>query len=505
MSARLRKVLLAGVLVSLTAGCSSHLSTTELEASNRSAAFEIVRSGETGVAAEPGAGGTSSPVGWSAAERSAGQTGVPAPPAGGGDAHRTAVGPAGQGGTGAAGSGAGRSATTASQGGAAPKSPGSGGPPAAQGGAPTAPGAPAGAPSGAEVVLGSVGTGSGPIGANVASIPVAVRAWAARVNADGGLGGRPVRVLFGDDGGDPGKALSLARKMVEEDHIVAFAGMYGPTTIQAVIPYATERNVPIVGGTSGNVDEDTSPIVYNPQAGLRAAGQAIVTTVAAQTPLTKVSVFYCREVQSCSFNRDAAVDWAQRHNISIVHEAQVSLAQPDFTAETVAARRAGAEAVVALVDLQSMIRLIRSAQRQGWQPTFGGSFAFDTADAEAASDILDGLLSSSLTLNWSASPKMAGYRDAVARYVPGGKLGGQGANTWAQGKLIEAAARHVSGPLTSAALIDGLDALEDETLGGIVPPQTFPKGKPHYNPCIVPIKLTGGKWTQPLGEKFVCD
>jgi branched-chain amino acid transport system substrate-binding protein len=210
-------------------------------------------------------------------------------------------------------------------------------------------------------------------------------------------------------------------------------------------------------------------------------------------------------VQSCSVNRQAAIEYAQRHNISVVHEAQVSLAQPDFTAETVSARRAGAEAVVTLVDLQSMIRVVRSAARQGWKPTFGGSFAFDTADAEQSSDILDGLLSSSLTLNWSASPKMADYRDAVARFVPGGKLGGQGANAWAQGKLIEAAVRHVTGPLTSAALIDGLDKLDNETLGGIVPPQRFPKGKPHYNPCIVPIKLTGGKWTQPLGEKFVCD
>jgi branched-chain amino acid transport system substrate-binding protein len=202
-------------------------------------------------------------------------------------------------------------------------------------------------------------------------------------------------------------------------------------------------------------------------------------------------------VQSCSVNRQAAVEYAERHNISVVHEAQVSLAQPDFTAETVSARRAGAEAVVTLIDLQSMIRVVRSAARQGWEPTFGGSFAFDTADAEAA-DILDGLLSSSLTLNWSASPKMADYRDAVARFVPGGKLGGQGANAWAQGKLIEAAARHLSGqPLTGATLIDGLDKLDNETLGGIVPPQRFPKGKAHYNPCIVPIKLTGGKWTQP--------
>src|SRR5581483_9182175 len=72
-----------------------------------------------------------------------------------------------------------------------------------------------------DVVLGSFGTASGPIGANVAAIPVAVQAWAATVNAGGGLAGHPVRVVFGDDGGDPGRALALARRMVEVDHAVA--------------------------------------------------------------------------------------------------------------------------------------------------------------------------------------------------------------------------------------------------------------------------------------------
>ena len=506
-------VWLAAVLVALSA-CSSHLSQADLEASNRSAALEIVRSGTRTAGAASPVGGAGSAVAADAAAAIANP--APAAPSGNeratgfGSAVGSAVAPGPSPAARPASAGAAGAATGVTAGGR-PGSPVAGRSTAT---APTAPGTPTptgpgpAAPGAAakEVVLGSVGTGSGPIGANVASIPVAVRAWAASVNGRGGLAGHPVRVVFGDDGGDPGKALSLARRMVEDDKIVAFTGLYGPTTIRPVISYATDRGVPIVGGPSADPDEDSSPIVYNPQAGDRAAGQAIVTTVAAQTTAKKVSIFYCREVQSCSVNHQAAVEWAGKHGLQVVHEAQVSLAQPDFTAEIVSARRANAEAVVALVDLQSMIRVVRSAERQGWKPLFGGSFAFDTVDAEQASDILDGLLSSSLTLDFSASAKMADYRDAVARFVPGGKLGGQGANAWAQGKLLEAAAGKVAGAaLTSAALIDGLDRLSGETLGGIIPPQSFPKGKPHFNPCIVPIKLAGGHWTQPLGERFVCD
>jgi len=492
---------MAAVLMALSA-CSSHLSRADLEASNRSAALEIVRSGTRAAGATlPEGGGASA-----GATEAVAASPVPAAPSGSGRAPGSIASPSPT--AKPADSRAAGAATGVSAGGG-PAPPVAGRSTAggiAAPGTPTSTGPGPAAPEGAanEVVLGSLGTGSGPIGANVASIPVAVRAWAAWVNGRGGLAGHPVRVVFGDDGGDPGKALSLARRMVEDDKIVAFTGLYGPTTISPVISYAAERGVPIVGGPSASPDEDSSPIVYNPQAADRAAGQAIVSTVAAQTSIKKVSIFYCREVQSCSVNYQASVEWANHHGLQVVHAAQVSLAQPDFTAEIVSARRAGAEAVVALVDLQSMIRVVRSAERQGWKPVFGGSFAFDTTDAEQASDILDGLLTSSLTLDFSASPKMADYRQAVARYVPGGKLGGQGANAWAQGKLLEAAARKVTGPLTSAALIDGLDRLSGETLGGIVPPQTFPKGKPHFNPCIVPIKLAGGHLTEPLGETFVC-
>jgi branched-chain amino acid transport system substrate-binding protein len=356
-----------------------------------------------------------------------------------------------------------------------------------------------------EIVLGSFGTSSGPIGAAVATIPVAVQAWAATVNAAGGLDGHPVRVVFGDDGGDPGRALALARRMVEQDHALAFVGTHGPTTLQAVVPYAEEHRIPIVGGTTSLAVEDQSPMVFNPQAGLLGSGRGFVTTLTHQTPARKASVIYCREAPGCAASRDAIAAYAGEAGLRIVHEAQVSLAQPDFTAEVVAARQAGAEAVIGVVDVASMIRYIRAAGRQGWKPVFSGSFAFDTVDAERAGPEAEGLLAFSGTADFEASPGMADYRAAVARFVPGGTTGGPGAHAWAQGRLLEAAGRPLPETVTSATILAGLLGLRGETLGGIVPPLTFPDG-PHrdVNRCIVPIRLAGGHWTQPLGDQFVC-
>ncbi|MCA1843336.1 MAG: ABC transporter substrate-binding protein, partial [Actinobacteria bacterium] len=75
-----------------------------------------------------------------------------------------------------------------------------------------------------EIRLGSIGQQSGVIGTALLPIVHGAKAWAADVDARGGLAGHPVRVIFGDDGGDPSRALALAKRMVEQDKVLALYG-----------------------------------------------------------------------------------------------------------------------------------------------------------------------------------------------------------------------------------------------------------------------------------------
>ncbi|HET9772699.1 MAG TPA: ABC transporter substrate-binding protein, partial [Acidimicrobiia bacterium] len=122
--------------------------------------------------------------------------------------------------------------------------------------------APAPSPSGPkpEVLFGSIGTSSGPIGANVVSSPTGTKAWVADINARGGLAGHPVRVVFADDGGDPQRALAIARRMVEQDKVVAIFNFFGLTSLQGAIPYLEQKQVPILGAEGGNPAADHSRV-----------------------------------------------------------------------------------------------------------------------------------------------------------------------------------------------------------------------------------------------------
>jgi len=360
------------------------------------------------------------------------------------------------------------------------------------------------------VVLGSFGTASGVIGAQVAAIPPATRAWVADVNARGGLSGHPVRVVFGDDRGDPQQALSLVRRMVEQDGAVAFVATYTVTTMESVAPYLEARNVPIVGATGGSEVEDDSPMIFNPTLGAdQGIAWSYLLTIAAQTDKRKLSVLYCREAATCQNQVRRIKELAPRlGGFSIVHEAQVSIVQPDYTAEVLAARNAGAEVVVTVMDAQSMIRVIRSAQRQGWKPIFSATHNLNSASFRTGDADLDGTLAASTTVAYTTSPRLGPYREAMQRYQPGAPLGGYGAGAWAQALLLERLTPAWFRPQpTSRDVVEALYGLRNETIGGLIVPITFNQG-PHrtVNLCIVPLRYSAGEFRPPGGGDgtFTC-
>ena len=361
-----------------------------------------------------------------------------------------------------------------------------------------------------EIVLGSFGTASGVVGAQVAAIPPATRAWMGDVNARGGLAGHPVRVIFGEDGGDPHRALALVRRMVESDGAIALVATYSVTTMDAVASYLESKSLPVVGATGGSAIEDSNPMIFNPTLGAdHGIAWSYLLTVAAQTDKRKLSILYCGEASTCANQYRRIKQLVPRMSgFSIVHEAQVSIVQPDYTAEVIAARNAGAEVVIAVMDAQSIIRIIRSAHRQGWKPIFSATHNLNTGNFRSPGDELDGTLAASATVPYTTSTKMTPYLSAMKRYAPNDEIGGYGSSAWVHGKLVEALTpAWAKDRPTSADVVDALYSLHNETLGGLITPITFNRG-PHraVNLCVVPLRYQGGKFEPPQGGDgtFAC-
>ena len=373
---------------------------------------------------------------------------------------------------------------------------------------PSPPAGPGAAPGrGSEIVFGSFGAQTGILGAVTRSAAAGVRAWAASLNSRGGLNGHPVRLVFANDGGDPARTQAVVRHMVEQEGVVAFLNHFS-FTLSAVLPYLERKGVPVIGGTNADENEDKSSIVFQPLLGADdGIAWSFLLNVAAQTTKKRIAIIYCREVTQCDHQRQAIKSKLPYAGLEIVYEAQVSLAQPDYTAEMIGAQRAGAEVIVGLIDTASLIRVARSARRQDYRPLFSGPHNLETDQTLASGEEAEGFLVPSRLPPYSTSPLMGDYRRAMAQYQPGEDLGGAGSGGFTVGRLLEKLAPVIGEPVTSQGLISALYTLRGETLGGLLPGISFPRGadRRRVNLCIVPTTIRGGAFVaHDPAEGFVC-
>jgi len=357
------------------------------------------------------------------------------------------------------------------------------------------------------ITLCSFGNASGVLGAVSGPAPVANAAWASWINSKGGLAGHPVRMIIADDGGAAANAQSIAQRCVEQEHAVAIFNEYTFGELDGALPYLRSKGVPVIGSIGAAISSDHNSMVYNPLNGAD-VGQAwgFIDTIIAQTDHRKAAILYCQEAATCAQQMSSFSKLLPYKGLQMVYKAQVSLVAPDYTAQLLQARNAGADVVVLLLDSASVGRVARNAKQQNYAPVLAGTYNLGIQATLDQGPILNGLILASRTPAYSTSPLLADYREAMAKFQPGKVLGDVGAGAFVFGKLLEkyAPTSLNKQTVTAADMIALLRSVHGEKLGGLLPGITFPLGEDRTmtNRCIAPISVDGGKFVQRGG--FVC-
>ena len=382
---------------------------------------------------------------------------------------------------------------------------------AASSGAPApAPDAPAAgvagcAPKCAPVVVGHVGTYTG-VFASFANAPEGVRAWAQAVNARGGIDGHPVKVIIAEDGGDPARHRSLVQSMVEQDGVIAFIHGFNPTTGQAAVDYLTKKGVPVVGSDPSSNWYYDSPVYFpHSSAGRKGVTRALLgATAEAAVPQgkTTMALLACNEAQIC---RDLTVDMpaaAGQFGLKVVSQAQASLAQPDYTAECLAARNAEAEIFFLAFDSQSYGRVAKSCSSVGYKPIF--SLVPNVTNNVADIKEMEGAVITAIVKPWfdTSHPGIAAMHTAMKQYTPRAQSDNEAGLAWTSAVLFERAATgHLSATPSAQEILNGLWSLKDETLGGLTYPITFTKGQnAPVKSCWWVAMIRDGRFTSPTPD-----
>ena len=361
------------------------------------------------------------------------------------------------------------------------------------------------------VKLGSIGTLSGPLGKPALAILSGFQIWQQHINAAGGVNGHPVNLVVADDGGDPARHRSLHQKLVEQDHVLAFVQNFEVISRnKATIDYLNAKRIPVIGG-EGSGDHYYQSPMYFPQA---AAGDTILYTSiagAAQYTVpkgkTKYGMLVCQEAQLCKDGERVWTEAAPKLGVQVVYTGRGSLAQPDFTAQCLAARNAGVEVLLLILDPNSILRMLASCSRQSYSPILGLTGS-EVEDQMRNDPNMDGALAMSSVFPYfqAGTPATDEFQAAIAKYGPQLARGVGPATGWTTGKLFEKVAAAMPEPPTTEAILRGLWSLSNDTLGGITQPLTFQEGQnsPRDPACWFAMQVSNKTWISPDGFQAHC-
>ena len=176
---------------------------------------------------------------------------------------------------------------------------------------------------------------------------VAAKAVFDRVNAQGGIGGRPIELMIEDDGGAPEGAATAGRKLVEQDNVVAMVGSASILECAVNSGFYAEQGVYSIQGTGVDplcfLSSNISPVNTGPFAGITVSLYYASETLALDS-VCNINLFVIPDLAPAF---DAAVArWEAITGKSLTLRVKAATLEDDPTPLMLQARDAGCQAVV---------------------------------------------------------------------------------------------------------------------------------------------------------------
>ena len=187
------------------------------------------------------------------------------------------------------------------------------------------------------------------------------------VNAKGGVNGQKIELVSLDDKFDPKLAGENARKLIEEQNVLAMFLTRGTPHTEAMIPLLEKNGVALIGPSTGAMvlHQPVRKYIFNVRATYQREAEKAITHLASMG-ISRVALVYADD----SFGADA-IQGAQKGlaaaKLTAVVSEKVDRAKPDFAPIAAKVAKADAQAVLmvasgsAVVDATNALRTVGSA------------------------------------------------------------------------------------------------------------------------------------------------
>ena len=331
-------------------------------------------------------------------------------------------------------------------------------------------------------------------------------AWADWTNAHGGINGHPVKVISFDTQSNNAEALVDAKKLVEQDHVIALAGDTDPISETAYVSYIAGKGIPVVGSSHSITSYTNADWFPTAPSDYAVFGPAVIRAVK-EAGIKRFGLVYCTESPLCLSDVNSQATAAKPAGIDIATKFSAAIASPNYTAACVKLKAANVQGIYYSAIDSAIAALATDCQQQGVTPKY--FFLEPGPDITKVSAIIGkGAAGIAAGLPyWANVPANQAYHQAMAKYEPKAYLTQDSQLEWGGLEVLKAALEEVPNePMTPATVKAGLYKLPANfTAGGQTVPLTYTKGK-LFNPgCVFLWTLDSqGQYHLTQGTKPYC-
>jgi branched-chain amino acid transport system substrate-binding protein len=366
--------------------------------------------------------------------------------------------------------------------------------------------------TGDPIVLGNVGSYTAPNAASgVAVGQKAIVAWAKWVNSHGGVNGHPVKLIQKDNKGDQALAVSQVKELVEQDHVVAFVAQQDGSLNAGYADYLKQKNIPVLGGSVYTIDPWVGNPMFYPQGITAIPDITALVAIANKAGYKKMGSLACSEASQCAAANALVKGLSAKGGLDYVYGGLVSSTAPDYTANCLAAKDAGADILMLLIPTADEGRKIADdCARQNYKPAWiipGEAIGAGYLKTNAFNNAFN----AAGVLPWfSKDPAMKDFKAAMKKYTDINFTTAEeplnADDAWVSGLMLQKAVElgGTTGVPTSADILAGLAKFSNETLGGLAGGLTFTNLQNKNQGCYFTVQIKKQKFTLPNGSKPDC-
>jgi len=322
-----------------------------------------------------------------------------------------------------------------------------------------------------EIVLGQSCALTGKAEALGKGMKLGMNAYFSKINDEGGINGRKIKLITKDDGYEPDKAIPNTKALINDDKVFMLIGEVGTPTSKAVVPVAEEAKVPFFGPFTGAefLRNPYKKYVINVRASYNQEMEKLAEYLVDQKGMKKIALFYQNDGYGQA-GKNGIVKALDKRGMKLVSEGYYERNTTKVGGGILKVRKGKPEAVIMVGAYPACAEFIKQGKKRFLKNavfcniSFVGTKALKKELGEAGEGCV---ISQVVNFPWDQSlPLVKEYTEVMTKYASADDIGFVTLEGYMVAKLFCMAAKKTP-ELTRENFIDIVNATGTFDLGGI--------------------------------------